>query len=363
MSDKSKIEWTEATWNPIRFRNHATGGVGHFCEKVSPGCAHCYAATMQKRFKNHIRYNAADRDKGELFLDERVLTQPLRWKRPRMIFPCSMTDLFGPFVEQEWIERIVAVMSACGQHTFQVLTKRPERMRAFFAETTLSECQATYCARMTINEERTPVRGLDRIRDTSAINGTRGAKVGEGNYWPLPNAWWGVTVESQEYVERIEQLLATPAAVRFISAEPLLGPLDLDCTPWPNGWERPIDDISDGIDPLRFPRASLDWVIVGGESGPGARPMHPQWVRDLRDQCTSAGVPFFFKQWGEWHPAVFENGEGDICYPDNEAEHQFREHAFGDGTHMLRFGKQAAGRLLDGREWSEFPDVTTSITS
>jgi protein gp37 len=143
----TKIEWTNKTWNPVRARNLETNGIGHFCEKISPGCANCYANRMQPRFRNKIRYNAADRDKVALFLDERVLIEPLHWRAPKMIFPCSMTDLFADFVPDEWIDRIFAVMSLAPQHTFQILTKRPERMRDYLAEARLfpEEFKQTLC--------------------------------------------------------------------------------------------------------------------------------------------------------------------------------------------------------------------------
>jgi len=244
MADHSAIEWTEATWNPV------TG-----CDRVSPGCAHCYALALAARLKamGSARYQASGdpRTSGPGFgvtLHEDLLTLPLRWKSPRVIFVNSMSDLFHPMVPDQFIEAVFETMGAASWHTFQVLTKRHDRLL-----------------------ELAP-----RLR------------------WS-PNVWQGVSVESRRWVVRAEALKKTPARVKFISAEPLLGPLDsLDL---------------DGI----------DWLIAGGESGPRHRTLQPLWVRELRDRCQEAGVPFFFKQWGG------------------------------------RTSK-AGGRVLDGRKWDDMPD-------
>ena len=235
MAQTSAIEWTEATWNPV------TG-----CTKVSPGCRFCYAERMSKR----LRAMGTDRyrDGFKLTLQPDLLDVPLRWRKPRVIFVNSMSDLFHPDVPDEFIRRVFAVMAEAGRHTFQVLTKRPER-----------------------------VAGLRRELP-----------------WP-PNVWIGTSVESAAYGWRsgtIGEL--AEAAVRFLSVEPLLGPV-------PN-----------------LPLGGIDWVIAGGESGPRARPMEAAWVRDVRDRCAAAGVPFFFKQWGG-------------------------------------VNKKRTGRVLDGRTWDEMP--------
>lgn len=249
---------------------------------------------------------------GQVNLIEKHLEDPLRWQRPRRIFVNSMSDLFHPAVETEWLNRIFEVMWKSKQHTFQVLTKRPDRM-------------------------------LDYI---------------SRNMWltndPLPNVWLGVSCEDQKTAdERILLLMETPAAVRWISAEPLLGPIDLEAAPTLEG--------------------SIDWVVVGGESGPGARPMHPDWARWLRDQCVAAGVPFFFKQWGEYDHGV----QGDCSHWSSDGAQGPAEklnpqrvdvwrcnickrlHGE-DGDYPIDFaktGKKAAGRTLDGRTWSEYPEV------
>lgn len=234
MAQASSIEWTEATWNPL------TG-----CTKISPGCKNCYALRMAKRLQamGQPRY----RDGFKLTLQPDVLEAPLRWKRPRMVFVNSMSDLFHKSVPIEFIRRCFEVMNRASLHTYQVLTKRPERA----------------------------VELIDHLA------------------WPN-NVWMGTSVESADYLWRVDQLRQVPAQVRFLSLEPLLGPL---------------------------PQLKLDgigWVIVGGESGPGARAMDPKWVFEIRDVCLRAQVPFFFKQWG--------------------------------GVHKSR-----TGRLLDGRTWDEMP--------
>lgn len=228
----TKIEWTNATWNPT---------LG--CSRVSPGCDNCYAVRVAARQMQeaHKGLTAGGDWTGEVRCMPERLEQPLRWRDSRMVFVDSMSDLFHPAVPQEFIERVFSVMDEAQRHTFQILTKRPQRMAGLLRS----------------DNNTWPV-------------------------WPLPNVWLGVSVEDQRYADlRISHLLATPAAVRFLSIEPLLSPVDI--TPW----------IETGHD-----RGGIDWVIVGGESGPGARPMRPDWVRALRDQCDTAGVPFFFKQAG-----------------------------------------------------------------
>ncbi|MCA1973640.1 MAG: phage Gp37/Gp68 family protein, partial [Caenispirillum sp.] len=283
MADRTKIEWTDATWNPI---------VG--CSVVSPGCTNCYAMRLAgTRLKHHpsragLTWNtkAGPVWTGDVRLVESAIAQPLRWRRPRHIFVCAHGDLFHPAVPDAWIDRVFAVMALCPQHTFQVLTKRPDRMRPY----TFDNIGRVADAIMRLRSDKVPVGPLPHLEP--------GAR-----WWPLPNVWLGVSVEDQAWAdERIPVLLDTPAAVRFISAEPLLGPLDL--RNWLIGreehgidWSRPVGQKSGACIGWTPP---LDWVIVGGESGPGARPMHPDWARSLRDQCAAAGVPFLFKQWGAW---------------------------------------------------------------
>lgn len=266
----SKIEWTDKTWNPV------TG-----CTKVSQGCKNCYAERIYERFNGHGSFK-------NIICHHNRLGHPLKWKKPSMIFVNSMSDLFHEDVPFEFIDHVFDNMYASNWHIFQVLTKRPERMLAFYEW-------------------------------KQAGNGFK-----FGDHWPLKNVWIGVSVEDQEAAdERIPLLLKVPAAVRFLSCEPLLGEIDL------------------GRDVIFLKK--LHWVIVGGESGSGARPMHPDWVISLRDQCKVADISFFFKQWGEFWP-----GEKGRLYRGNMLDYT-------DGQTMVRTGKKKAGRLLDGKVYNEFP--------
>ena len=265
MGSFSKIEWTDATWTPIRARNLETGKTGWHCQHVSPGCEHCYSETLNRRIGSGLAFKPGHIKDVDVFLDAKMLAAPLRWRAPRRIFVCSMTDLFGEWVPDEWIDDIFAVMISQPQHQFQVLTKRPERMRRY----------------------------VHRLYEALAL-------ADEELKCPAPNIWLGVSVENQARAdERIPLLLETPAAVRFISAEPLLGPLDLlhrescgDCDPCYGG--RP-DQCAVGSYFVGL-LGGLSWVIVGGESGPGKRPVDLAWLRSIRDQCLAAGVPLFVKQ-------------------------------------------------------------------
>ncbi len=294
MSDGTHIEWTAtvhpdgtispgATWNPIRARRKDgqpnKGGGGWHCERVSPGCQHCYAERLNgKRFGTGLPYNRKSRDLVDIYLDEKALTQPLHWRRPRKIFVCSMTDLFGEWVPDEMIDRVFAVMALSPQHTFQVLTKRPERMREYLSGPRWQAVNGAIWARS----------GYETPGALEPLEGT----------WPLPNCWLGVSAEDQEQADkRIPELLATPAAVRFVSAEPLLGPVDF--SPWlmrvatsGPGWRM------SGGTALAIADVVLDWVIAGGESGPGARPFGIEWARSVVRQCQAAGVAVFVKQLG-----------------------------------------------------------------
>jgi protein gp37 len=235
MADSSSIEWTDATWNFL------TG-----CSKISPGCDHCYAEALSKRLQatGAHRY----RNGFQLTFHPEVLSVPLAWRRPRRIFVNSMSDLFHEDVPVDWIKRAFDVMAATPQHSYQILTKRADRLR----------------------------------------------RLAPALEWS-PNIWMGVSVENQVFAFRANRLAEVPAAVRFLSVEPLLGPVILELS-------------------------GINWVIVGGESGPHARPMNPDWARSVRDQCTDSSVAFFFKQWGGRTP-------------------------------------KAGGRILDGRTWDEFPNV------
>ncbi len=299
MGDNSAIEWTDATWNPLR------GTVGRWtCSKISDGCTNCYASSMNRRFGGSEYPRVGEPRVDTVWLDERVLTQPSRWKRPRMIFVCSMTDLFEESVPYTWVEHVFWEMMQNRQHTYQVLTKRPGRMLEFWRLSTW---------------------------------GLSGQPV-------PPHIWIGATIELDRYSWRAEKLRQIPAAVRFVSAEPLLGPLpSLDLT-------------------------GIHWVITGGESGHGARPMHPDWARDLRDRCQEAGVAYFHKQWGEWaHPWQVTGLNSESINPSGarlvHIDGTTRPYTPRPGgtphpwCYVERIGKHKAGRLLDGREHNEMPAV------
>lgn len=350
MGDNSKIEWTDATWNPIRARNLKTGKLGHFCVKVNAACANCYAERLQPRFGNDARYAAQDQAKVEIFLDEDVLTQPYRWKRPRMIFVCSMTDICGEFVPDLMVHLTLDVMEAAKQHTYQVLTKRPKRLREII-ESRLKERR----------------RYADAFKNcpTEAMRNSPAAKDARkhAEAGPPANIWVGTSVHDQPSADAfIPDLLATPAAVRFVSYEPALGPVDFTDISWPKG--RPTfpetDDVSDSRSALHLVEGTkLDWIIAGGESGPGARPAHPGWFRAARDQCKAAGVPFLFKQHGEWVPLHALKSSGpevviDASGRDVTGLISRQDHCC---ARMFRVGKKRAGRLLDGVTHDGFPEV------
>ena len=310
MADNTKIEWSQATWNPI------TG-----CTKVSPGCDHCYA---EREAKGRLKRYYPD-GFGKIICHKDRLDIPLRWQRPRMIFVNSMSDLFHDEVPDEFITKVFAVMALTPRHTYQVLTKRHGRMHALVNDDWFKE---------------------QIWRDAWELDPRGDIILNTETPWPFPNVWLGVSVEDQKWADiRIPKLLGTPAVVRFLCAEPLLGPVNL----WP--W----------LDACRVDADRLHWVICGGESGPDARPMHPDWARALRDQCVTAEVPFFFKQWGEWIAVNTDDNvylQGDIeLRADGYSWPITQPHGAEDGTEivMRRLGKKKAGRELDGRTWDEMP--------
>ncbi len=333
MTSASKIEWTGHTWNPI---------VG--CTILSPGCTNCYAMkdACRKGFNPKVPHyhgltklvNGHPVWTGDLHqAPESVLLAPLKRKKPTTYFVNSMSDLFHESIPDEWIDKIFAVMALCPQHTFQVLTKRAGRMRSYVE-----------------NARRRVIKNGNSVEIHTPKAYHASTVVGGEKLWPLPNVWLGVSAERQkEADERVPHLLRTPAAVRFISAEPLLNPIDL------RGYMKW----------LTRPGNAIDWVIVGGESGLRARPMHPDWARSLRDQCSRAGVAFFFKQWGSWLPLeedastwgrewflISRDGVDDI--PDG------RVPMYDEGEYAARrVGKKNAGRLLDGIEHNAMPEALT----
>lgn len=317
---ETKIEWATKVWNPV------TG-----CSPVSEGCAHCWAKRMATRLRGRCGYHIID--PFEVTFHQDRLDEPMRWKKPERVFVCSMGDLFHEDVKDEWLDDIFDVIlypgygNALREHRFLLLTKRPQRMAEYFAS------------------------------------------LGDEDYFE--HIWLGVSVENQRTAdERIPILLQIPAAKRFVSIEPMLGPVDLDALEYREHRPSPTSTIShrtltDSLRGQNIKRGDgwriqndwsgkLDWVILGGESGPSARPMHPDWVRSVRDQCQEAGVPFFFKQWGEWLP---------LDQARTHEQLKLRKSMVclaGDGDNRdvdqwIRTGKLIAGHLLDGQEYREFP--------
>jgi protein gp37 len=329
MADHSSIEWTDATWNPI------TG-----CSVVSPGCTNCYAMKLAGTRLKHIdSRKGLTRDTkagpvwtGEVRLNKQWLYQPFDWKKPRRIFVCAHGDLFAENVPDDWILDVFTVMAAASHHTYQVLTKRPERACDFLSKRW-------------------------RLDDIYGNWYTFSGKPAEVYSWPLHNVWIGASAEDQtRYNSRRRWLDETPASKRFWSLEPLLGPITMN-----------------------IQHTKPDWVIVGGESGRDARPMHPEWARSIRDQCAAAGVPFFFKQWGEWWPQECNRLEHQRfaerlkiagitpsrerpergCWGADDKWHPGCIAGAPPAYTSWKIGKKAAGRMLDGVEHNEFPKVTT----
>ncbi len=302
---KTKIEWTEYSWNPV------TG-----CTPISEGCQNCYAKRMTNRLRGRCGY--PEDDPFRVTLHPERLGEPLRWKKPRRVFVCSMGDLFHEDVPRWMRFEVMDIILQAKQHTFLILTKRPANMEEFF-EWYYSKAGRT----------------IETIK----------------------NLWLGVTAENQQRAdERIPILLQIPAAVRFISVEPMLGPVDLteyfseyDYRPTYEYYREflKMQGIESDGKPALF-KSGLDWVICGGETGPGARPMNPDWVRSLRDQCQDAGISFFLKSWGEY------------CFPSQMPEETYQ--ALQDRYNLdveipWKVGKKAAGRILDGRTWDEMPEI------
>lgn len=266
---ETKIEWATTVWNPV------TG-----CTKISAGCQNCYASRMATRLAG--RYGYPNEEPFRLTVHPERLVEPFRWKKPRTVFVVSMGDLFHSDVPCDFIEAVFGVMSMLGRHTFVVLTKRPENAAEFFRKRTLLDCQSS--AVFAADPSR---KELAHKTDLAAING-------DGrNRWPLPNVWIGTSAENQEQADkRIPHLLECPAALRFVSAEPLLGNVDL------SPWLEIARDRESGRIVRSGWRPEIDWVIVGGESGPHARPCDVTWIRLIAKQCRDAGVPPFVKQLG-----------------------------------------------------------------
>jgi len=379
---KSRIEWTEATWNPL---------VG--CSIATPGCTNCYAMKMASRREamnaglrdghgaaahyagttHKVKGRAVWTGKLALAPNDTLLT-PLRRKKPTTYFVNSMGDLFHEDAPDHWIDLVFAIMALAPQHTFQVLTKRAERMQRYLNDPHVMRRIFSQACDTAIESDLNVVLIPNPVFEAVAPPGPRIHL----DVWPLRNVWLGVSTERQQEADaRIPELLLTPAAVRFISAEPLLGPIDLERIKM-----RGIVDRFDALygsswtqlpDGTRFYATSgapkIDWVIVGGESGREARPTHPDWVRSLRDQCAAANVAFFFKQWGEWLPIIDRDRDDPDWrkdysreFPDNGATKWLNVAGgcgfHGDRFHVLRrVGKAAAGHILDGRVNQAVPEL------
>jgi len=335
MAETTGIEWTDATWNCVRG-----------CSIDSPGCHNCYAPVTAIRFAGPgLPYEGlAYRDDkgrarwtGKVRLVPEKLADPIRWKKPRRIFVDSMSDLFHEDVPDEFLDRVFAVMALTPRHTYQVLMKRAARMARYLSAPDLrGRIYRIVSAWLDQGEAGFLGRSWDLAHDLAGTETDSGSGRSDWTHWrlPLPNVWTGVSVENRKHgLPRVDALRATPAAIRFLSCEPLLEDLgQLDLT-------------------------GISWVIVGGESGPGARPMHPDWARSIRDQCKAAGVPFFFKQWGEWAPLGPDSGlDPDHHYPGRGNRLSVPSGVpMDEPTSMFRVGKHAAGRLLDGMLHHEFP--------
>ena len=273
---ETSIEWTDATWNPVRG-----------CVKVSPGCKHCYAETLAERFRG-VPGSPFEQGFDPRLVPEK-LHDPLRWREPRRVFVNSMSDLFGEFVSDEYLAAVFGVMAAAPRHTFQVLTKRARRMSSWSIWGHPNPLDWIAC----VADDALEQQGMSRPERALAVAPGRGART-----WPLPNVHLGVSVEDRKHgLPRVDALRGVPAALRFLSIEPLLEDLgELNLT-------------------------GIGWVIVGAESGPGARPMREEWVRSLRDQCAAAKVPFFYKQ-------------------------------------RIEKGRKVSLPVLDGRQHAAFPEVS-----
>lgn len=357
----SKIGWTHSvnedgsinngdTWNPL---------IG--CDKMSAGCKNCYAINTawirQHNPKMADKYagvvektaNGSLNWTGKINIHEPSLHKPLLAKRPTTYFVNSMSDLFHKDVPFSFVDMVFCIMKACPQHTFQILTKRADRMLKYFSSDRPKILDDAYLQMMG-SEEFDNMPSMVCYVQKNGIEG-----------WPLQNVWMGVSVEDQKAAdERIPYLLQVPAAVRFLSCEPLLGPVNLN----------QIETTDETLDVLnKFGNAvggacgdlsyGIDWVIAGGESGKDARPMHPEWVKSLRDKCNEADVPFFFKQWGEWR----DGARGDTAIAKwamigNNGQVFSNDDIVPRGlncTLMTKVGKKDSGRTLDGKIYNEFP--------
>ncbi|MEJ7804609.1 MAG: phage Gp37/Gp68 family protein [Telluria sp.] len=362
MAAETHIEWTRgddgsngATWNPI------TG-----CSVISAGCRRCYAMTLAGTRLAHTPSRAGLTQQtsagpvwtGQVRFNAQWLGQPLQWKRPRRIFVCAHGDLFHENVPDAWIDRIFAVMALAPQHTFMVLTKRSERMRRYFAEVSFDRIIASCRGDEGISlVPRHTMQAIEHHFGMHPESSLRFRRI----IWPLPNVWVGVSAEHQEAADaRIPDLLQVPVAVRWVSAEPLLGPISFRWAPYAHEAAsetyRQYLERQGGANEYEALRM-LDWIVVGGESGDGARPMNPAWALSLKDQCKAANVPFFFKQWG-----AHCGGTGQasmfvhLCNGESPAGDRHTVE-WPDGYISQPMGKKRAGRLLFGQTYDQMPHI------
>lgn len=364
----TKIEWADITINPV---------VG--CSHCSPGCDHCYAerfaARLAKNPKTAAKYRGVVDGNGKW---TGKINNSIMWTdsntphrvsgKNKRVFVGSMTDLFHPNVSRESLDEIFAsilfdhIVTTGRRHTYIVLTKRADRMLDYFSpgpEAMLRRWGDAGNGWLHVGDGDEYFSEYAEGQTIPQPGHERHPNMRHEYLWPLPNILLGVTVCNQAEADaKIPLLLQTPAAVRFVSIEPMLGPVDL--TRFLDMEDRRYrgDDTSGFLDY----EPSLHWIICGGETGPGARPMHPDWVRSLRDQCQAAGTPFFFKGWGEWHGAlektITEAKNCNTAWPDGSIGDGTSSERGGQGTNLYCVGKRRAGRLLDGREWNEMPEVS-----
>lgn len=391
----TKIEWTDFAWNPIRARNRETGEVGHYCQKISPACTNCYAAAFNvaQRHKRKdgqpgksgtgLDFIPASLSKLDLFLDEEELYSPLRRKKPARIFVCDMTDLFLDAHPTAWIARVLMIAQQAHWHTFQILTKRPERMLGILKQWSdlKGEPDSPQLARGPEATRKVHPSGRGRLfADILESLGSPPPGCAFPTFdWMEGPRWWaeipsnihvGVTVENQEQAtKRLVHLVQTPAAARFVSYEPALELVDFEQINLQGAYR--LDALRGQLHGLITrdiqPTGRIHQLIMGGESGRGARPMHPTWARATRDRCVAAGVGFFFKQWGDWAPwegagigtpailgrRINDQGQDITGISELWCDDENMTDAF-----VFPVGKAKAGRLLDGRTWDEFPTVT-----
>lgn len=361
--NKTSIEWCDKSANPIRALNTKSGKIGWFCVHKSPGCKHCYSERWNGFRGNGLTFTAPNLTNVIWRLEEKVLWKLIRSPKRERVFLCDMTDLFLPEIPQGFRDTVFAACALAPQKTVQILTKRAAEMAEYFAD------PDTY------------QRILQAAGQTFRAKLPRLAEIGVSRP-PARNVWLGVSVEDQERAdERIPELLRCPAAVRFLSCEPLLGPLNLRCVAskdngLPTGhadyrcsWLDALAGVQyheDQNGEVDVETHRIDQVIGGGESGPGARPCHPAWARALRDDCRDTETAFFWKQWGAWAPDTAEleagyPGHDNTLVPLDPAAYKrgrLTDAEMETAARVRRLGKKLAGRLLDGVEHNGMPEPT-----